>query len=469
VLHEQGIYDELQTFYDLDKISKDKQQLITMLNDVEIPDNYVLQETPIGLYSLNITKHGVVIPMCSSYEPYEEASVIAWQIYTKMHRQNEYGMKDVIIVGLGLGYVVDILSRYKDVAHITVLETDKNILAVTLKYIGLECFNDDRVEVIYDPELSEFGKRLENADENVYIYHPAVENIDTGAVKEAVKNYFLAVTAVNNHLPAMICNFNKNILLHDETLYDIKERFTGKHICIVAGGPSLEETVCALRLIKEKYKEKACVIAVGTVAKKLQLLNIIPDYVVITDSREVVQRQLEGVDTTKCALLYMSTVESNVPALWQGKRYIIFQQGFDIAKKYVENTYKETCDDECHWYVATGGSVTTAAFDIALRFSAKTIVLFGADFAYYKQMSHTTGTIDYRNVDEQWYEMYVPSNVGGNVPTCRNLNTYRLWVEDRIKSRNEAEKQIRLINCSKGAVIYGMEYVEAEEVLSAHI
>jgi hypothetical protein len=314
--------------------------------------------------------------------------------------------------------------------------------------------------------LSEFGKRLENAKENIYIYHPEVENIDDRDVKEAVKNYFLTVTAINNHLPEMICNFNKNILLHDKTLYDIKENFLGKYVFIVAGGPSLEETVGALRLIKERYNENICIIAVGTVAKKLQLLNIIPDYVVITDSRDIVQRQLEGVDTTVSALLYMSTVEPNVPALWKGKRYIIFQQGFDIAKKYVENTYRETCGDEYHWYVATGGSVTTAAFDIALRFSAKTIVTLGTDFAYYNQMSHTTWTFEYRNVDEKWYEMYVPSNMGGVVPTCRNLNTYRLWIENRIRSGNETEKHTRLINCSKGAVIEGMEYAEAAELLS---
>lgn len=467
-LYEKNIYNELPDKQYIDslysgKLSREKEQLLKQTSNIQIPDTYILKETMIGLYTLSIQKQKTVY-IHSKYEPYLEAIRIAECAYNNAKNVEEYGMKNIIIFGLGLGYHIDKLAEYKDVGKITVIEPDINILAITLQYIGLSSFSNDKVQVIYDPQLSTFRKIMDT-QQNLYIYYPAVENMENIKLQNAVKNLFQGITARNSHLPSLVRNFNQNITLNDTPLYNIRNEFFKKNIVIVAGGPSLEECISALKKLKS-VKEQLVIIAVGTVFKKLKKENITPDYVIITDAQPGVSNQIKDVDINREKLLYLSTVDFNVPVLWKGKRYIIFQKDFDYVEKFVKAMPDKMQEEDYYQLVLTGGSVSTTAFDIGLRYGANCIITIGLDLAFYNNQFYANGIKGKSSIDQQYYDMYVTGNEGGKIPTCRNMNNYRLWLENRIRIRNTEEKKTRLINCSKGAVIAGMEYIPLNQLLS---
>lgn len=107
----------------------------------------------------------------------------------------------------------------------------------------------------------------------------------------------------------------------------------------------------------------------------------------------------------------------------------------------------------------TGGSVSTLAIDIAIRFGAKKIILSGMDMAYTKKRSHAAGTG--RDIAEQIELRMVMSTEGILIPTSRNLDIYRKWIERRLK---EADRPV-VYNTGSGARIEGTYEVSLKEAL----
>lgn len=458
--------ESFERLYLQEELCEDKKKLLEQTSKVEVPDSYILEDTPVGLYTLRIQRGEADFYMHSRQEPHLEAIRVADNIYTGAEHIEQYGMKKLVVFGLGLGYHIDRLTGYQDVEQIVVIEPDIHILAVTLHYIGLKSFSDSRVRVIYDPQLKEFGKLMTEKNVNFYLYQPAVENIQNDILKSSMKDFFLGITARKSQMDRLVGNFNKNIALQDIGLHELREQFSGKDMILLAGGPSLDECIQPLKELLKQKKPNIILAAVGTVYKKLRAEGIVPDYCMITDAQNEVLRQIEGAETEGSRLIYLSTVDYHVPSYWNGERYIVFQKDFLYAEHYAESALGKAGEE---MLVSTGGSVATTAVDIALRYGVNSLTTLGLDLAFYKNRFYASsikGSDGKTELDRQYYDMYVPANGGGTVPTCRNLNTYRLWIEQRIVQRTESEKRIRLINASQGAVIAGMEYASFHQLVS---
>lgn len=458
--------ESMKSLYLQEELCGEKKKLLELSGKVEVPDSYILENTQVGLYTLRIQREETGFYMHSRQDPYLEAVRAADDIYTSAEYIEKYGMKKLVVFGLGLGYHVDRLTGYQDVEQIVVIEPDIHILAVTLHYIGLKSFADSRVRVVYDPQLKEFGKLMEEKNVNFYVYQPAVENIQNDTLKSSMKDFFLGITARKSQMERLVGNFNKNIALQDTGLCEIREQFCGKDMILLAGGPSLDECIPPLKELLKQKAPNIIVMAVGTVYKKLRTEGIIPDYCIITDAQNGMLKQIEGAETEGSQLIYLSTVDYHVPSYWNGERYIVFQKDFLYAEQYAESALGKAGEE---MLVSTGGSVATTAVDIALRYGVNSLTTLGLDLAFYKNRFYASsikGSDGKTELDKQYYDMYVPANGGGTVPTCRNLNTYRLWIEQRLAQRTESEKRIRLINASQGAVIAGMEYASFHRLAS---
>lgn len=105
----------------------------------------------------------------------------------------------------------------------------------------------------------------------------------------------------------------------------------------------------------------------------------------------------------------------------------------------------------------TGGSVTTLALDVALRFGADKIILIGVDLAYTDNRSHASG-MGYEIKEGKEYRM-VTSTDGRQIKTSRNLDIYRKWIEHRI-----VEENIPILNTGRGAQIAGTQTVVIQEL-----
>ena len=124
---------------------------------------------------------------------------------------------------------------------------------------------------------------------------------------------------------------------------------------------------------------------------------------------------------------------------------MIFQKGYQPAEEYAKEHGVMTFE--------TGGSVSTLAMDVLLQCGCKELITIGLDLAYTDNKVHS---FDAKTTDTKRL-LCVKCVLGGTVPTTNVLNTYRIWIEKRLKN----EKNVRLINISRGAYIEGMENVSS--------
>ena len=153
-------------------------------------------------------------------------------------------------------------------------------------------------------------------------------------------------------------------------------------------------------------------------------------------------RHIQDIPETKTTMLYLCTTASNAVQEFKGKRYIIYQKDYPEAYKYA------TVRD--YTLFETGGSVSTLAIDLAIRFGCRQLTTLGLDLGYTENKTHSfenSATLDKQSL------LHVKSVTGATIPTTRVFNSYRLWIENRIQD----SKDISFVNLSSGAFIEGME------------
>ena len=111
--------------------------------------------------------------------------------------------------------------------------------------------------------------------------------------------------------------------------------------------------------------------------------GIRPDAIIITDPQPHMYKQIEGLDTENIPLILLSTASASVINAYKGDLYVAYQKGYQPAEEMAESLNAETFE--------TGGSVTTTALDIALKFGAENIIFVGVDLAYTDGSSHAKG------------------------------------------------------------------------------
>lgn len=465
IFHTKGLYSELSDCrLDLEYLKDNNIACDEKLLSEDIPDNYVLEETPVGMYTLCV-KNQKQLYLHSTQNPYSEALLLANAYYNQSINKGRYGDKKIALYGLGLGYHVSALSQYNDISEIIVFESDINVIKIACRYIGIEAFESGKVKVIYDKTLSRFSEIIREGKYNVIIHRPSMSIIENDNLRQIMGEYYVSSNSMHFQYGNLVGNFNSNIQLMDSNVYDIKQVFKDKVMFLVAGGPSLDEVIDELRYIHKEAQSNVIIVCVGTVYKRLLAANILPDYVVMTDSQSNMTQQIDNVDTKHSSLIYLSTLYKEVPRQWKGQRYIAFQRDFKYAQEYVKEhlkisnheTSKGFDDDKL---VLTGGSVATTAFDIGLRFGCKKIIAIGLDLAFYRGKRGAEQTKDLMHINEKDMSITVEAVDGSRIYTSANLNIYRKWIERRIENRSEAEKETELLNASKGANINGMRNIE---------
>lgn len=217
-------------------------------------------------------------------------------------------------------------------------------------------------------------------------------------------------------------------------------------------GPSLEKNI---HLLKEK-PENTLIFAVGAIFRKLVEQGIDVDYVIITDPKQVTVSQIRGLEEQKTPVLLLSTAIRDIAKLYQGKKYLICQEGYDRAEQYAkEHNY--------HLY-HTGGSVVTTALDIVIQFKVSRIVFVGLDLAFTGNQMHVSGGGAQGSFAGLESMIEVPAIGGGVVHTSRSFDSYRRWMERRVK---EKDATMPVYDATEGgAVKQGMIVSRLEELIS---
>ena len=375
----------------------------------------------------------------SSVNPEREARLLADSL-----KQAE----DYIVFGMELGYhVLELLNRHQS-ASVCVFESNIYMLHMAFTYIDWTTYiANGRMRVVYNDDLKQLvselsGRFAEMKNAELLVHYPAIKMIEDAQTRQLLEDFFVTTSSMREQGGLLDSNFEVISKLNLPECGELKDIFKDKAVVIVGAGPSVDSQLDRLR----KYRDKITVFATGHITRRLVNDGIIPDAVIITDPQPLMYKQIDGVNLKEIPMILLSTASSSIVEYYNGPIYVAYQSGYapaEIKAGKIGSTLFET-----------GGSVTTTALDIALRFGAGKIIFVGVDLAYTGGYSHASG--EGRRIENTDGLRQVRSNTGGMVYTSKNLDIYRKWIERRLEGVRDTE----VYNTGDGAEIKGTVLVK---------
>lgn len=402
-----------------------------------------VEYTASGDVTMKTVTDGVEYYVCGNNNPYKDALEFA---ESNIH-EDKYRY---VLLGSELLYDAEAFLKLRSDIELTIVEEDLDVLYCALRYRDVkDIILDERVHIIYAPYMDAI-QNMDESRENIIIKKTAIRRMHNPVEKKRMERLLLKTMTCKEQAGYMERNFRVNIKGEIHSIDELRTEMVDKTIYLVAGGPSLNKTVS---ILKHK-KDGEVIICVGTVLERLLQEKIVPDFVIITDPQETMCRQLECAEKSlNTKLLYMCSANEKAVRHFSGKKYIIFQKGFDQAEEYA---LRNGCT-----LFSTGGSVSTTALDIALGMGVSQIVCLGLDLAYTGSRSHASGTLGVRTIAQQQNMPMIQGVADEAIPTADNLMTYHHWIEERIRT----VKGVALINISDGAFIKGMKNISTKDAM----
>lgn len=400
----------------------------------QVGEGYELEMTSVSAYTLVRTVEGKRKYLHSNLNPFREA-----ERFTE--RWMGEGICVYHVVGLGLGYHVESLSRYPYL-HVYVYEEDEELISICKKYSAVWPILEKRqnVHILADSGYEQLVRKAQEIEEQktkeqLCLYHPSLETIRDTRLRENMQTLFLQMDNANRWSNLMKINFSENVKRVPNGEDRLREDFAGKTVYLIAGGPSLDKNI---HLLKERG-ENDLVLTVGTSLRRCIQEEIHPDYAIITDPKEAVYAQIDGIQQSRIPLLLLSTAYLYLARDYEGEKYLLCQEGYEPAEEFAHEQGWQTFE--------TGSSVVTAALDFCIKMGVRRIVFLGLDLAFTGGRSHQG--VKEKNMTAE-SELYVTDIDGNEIATSRNLHQYRLWIERKIAWAKQEKLPIEFIDASEG-------------------
>ena len=455
VITKEGLFVDNQRYLDNIEAVRERdpelgELLYDTLNQSDINNGRMIEFTSYGDYTLAYYEQGTdkKYYIHSNTNVWKEADYLAESWYSP--EKINY-----IIYGLGLGYHVFEMASIDEGINVEVYESDLNIIHLACQYSPIKLFlSKCRIKIIYDPSHSRLRKRIGEMDNETefVVHYPMLRSERNEQFKEWLENYFIQFTSIKNQSRIMNGNFLCNRFHYDGLIDELKDEFMNRDLYIIAAGPSLDKNYLQLKMIGQK----GIILAAGTVFRKLLSAGIRPDYFIVTDANERVYKQIAGLEKESIPMLFLSTAYKGFANKYQGKKYMILQEGYDKAEEFAIK-----CGASL---IQTGGSVSTTALDLGITFGCRRIIFLGLDLAYTGNVIHASDT-SIRELKMGAGLRQVEDIDGNLIATSKVLDMYRQWIEKRISNVKETE----FINASEGgANIKGMKNMKLMDIIEEY-
>lgn len=355
--------------------------------------------------------------------------------------------KIVVVYGLGLGYHIHaIAEKLKDDSVLYVFEYNKKLIEYCKK-VNKDIFNYKNTKIIGSTDsqfLRKFADSLRSV-ENIIIHKASLETIRES--NKLLYNLINDFNIMKQHVDMdteIIKQSEENYKINTENNYksinEFIEQFkkSNKPFIIVSAGPSVDNDLSKLKQNREKFN----IISVGSAFRTLVKNRITPDAVVIIDTKPIVKKQFENLETYNIPLCFSATASMWAVELYNGPKYIF-------------NTSE-------HDEIKTRGTVAVSAMDIAIKCNAKKIILLGQDLAFINKKSHTSTFEETYGFKDDYTINTKMKTVKGVNGECLNTTQGYITFKNKIESLIRENPHIKFINCSKGAYIEGASHVNFE-------
>lgn len=378
--------------------------------------------------------------LCSKFDPIEEAKKWAESIYNEQAEM-------FIVYGVGFGYHIKALDDLL-LEHQKIYAFDFNLeIAQQLKDYTKEVLNKTKqVEVMITEQVTALHQLLHEVEEEsvkLAVYSPMLKVIPERfiGIKEALEIQYVMKHSRDLFQEMINRNKEENMKLQCENVSCFWNKFEGKTMALISGGPSLTDSIEMLKTVQEEV----VIFATGRVIKHLMESGIKVDFFCIIDPQDdQTYIQIQGIEQEHIPLIFLNTASHFTVCQYKGPKYIAFNSDMP---------------EEQEGRIETGGSVATAALELGIRFGFKTILFLGQDLAYTRGLTHAEGSRG-QEVSGTEYMRKVKGVQGDFIPTSSALLSFKRWIENKISKHPEIE----FINCSQvGAYIEGCGHMSLEE------
>lgn len=414
-----------------------------------------------GAATLLLRRSGAWIALNSRRDPVTEAG--RWLD----EALPDAGASTAIVIGTGLGYVLDALDARRPEVRVLAIEPTPECARALLDHRDwAERVGAGRLRVLVGPDFAGTDDvlwMLEGTTPPV-VTHPTLAHELPNEVAAAQRAAARAVYAAQANRDARLANAGRyltNTLRNAATISSESDvsrldgLFAGRPAVVISAGPSLDRSLDDLR----RLQDQALLIAVDTALRPLLASGVVPHLVVALDpTRGNAEHMLDLPDPSGVYLIAEGSVNQEAFAPFRGRTFV-----FRVADHHPWPWLASLGCDRGRLQV--WGSVATAAFDVARRVGANPIIFCGQDLAYTNGRSYCRGTT--------WERTATPAGKraeiadvdirGDKTTTASHLVSFRDWLVEQ--SRDESR---RYVNASEGGILRGgrLELLALADALS---
>ncbi|MDX3775244.1 DUF115 domain-containing protein [Chromatiaceae bacterium AAb-1] len=354
----------------------------------------------------------------------------------------------VELYGTGMGDLQQELLQRKQLKKLNVHILNENIFLLVIQLLDQQFWlNDPRVTLQFAADHPDIKHPFVVSPSELELASDMNNKIKMRLIAEEELFYFNEFVRNDSERHASRITESQSFWSKDnpvQKLYRTLDK--NREAFVIATGPSLEKNLDYLKKRQQQPTARPFIISVDTALKPLLQHGIVPDIVVTVDIRINTKTLFTEQVPAHVALVYFPLTHTEILQSWQGPRYVALNSTplFDSIRQQLH------AND-----LFTYGSVIHPALDLAVKMGSTRIALFGADFAYANNKTHTGWQDGALGQKFEQTSEWTLNGFGEKVKTLRSLQNYLIGVERYISQL----PHIRFYNTSRaGSVISGTEY-----------
>ncbi len=406
-------------------------------------------------------------PLHSKYDPWKEAA--------RQVKSIESENKDLLLAfGAGLGYTV-LSALQENFSKVIWIEPDLQILYYALGFLDFR-------EYIRNGRLEIFSSVPQGEDLDLWLNNIPVQGTHILINRNQAKiNRFYSdiadkiVSHINRKLvnQATLARFdldwtrnilnNLFILTGANPISKLFGTCIGKNAVITGAGPSLYNSLDSLKNIRKEI----LLISVDTSVPVLQKVNIDPDIIVTVDAQPINRKFLESY-TGEAIIVCDPTTSYHTLRNIPPHRLYYYWSPFPLADLLYSSLKNHVGN------ISFGGSVSTNAYDLAIKLECDKIYLIGQDLSFTDGLAHARGAVLEENLNiiesriyrrelhnyRQLYALpprYLPSIDGKRIRSNDKMQIFYRWFENRFEK--DVLNGINVVNSTvSGAFFPGIKH-----------
>lgn len=404
------------------------------------------------------------------------------RIFTNYHHNMDKLFPYLLVMGVGLGYHIELLMRNCDIKNLVIIDEDYCFTKISMHFLDwrpiFEFYSKTKgyqLSFFISKNAINLSKITINAlfKQFPYLqyYIPYYLHYNSNFFQE-FKEAYLAKT----HLGYTGLGFyDDEILSLDHTIQNInnnREIFLGNKslpenssVFIVGTGPSVDKDI---EIIK-KFRNQAIIISCGTALKIFEAHNIIPDFHMESERPprmyEYIAENISLEFLKQVNFIGLNVIYPKVLSLFKSAK-IVFRNN-DCGSTIVPDTFPKL--DHCN------PTVVNAAVTFTSELGFNNIYLFGTDMGYKDESNHHSQYSSYNDPNSKISKL-LPRTLAnktfkGNFDQNEKfLSTDILtWCKQRVENcindyLIRKQKSINYINCSDGLYIEKTTPLHSKEI-----